>query len=229
MIELAKWDSENFGIKVGNVIPTESISEVWLDGIMSDARRDGYNMLYLKGITLPEKMLSDNIVLADEKVIYAQITKNSCSYDEHVISILNKELSDELLALAYESGKYSRYNLDGKFQKHVFPTLYKQWMGRSLSGEIATEVLGYVDSGRCCGMLTYKVEDNNVDIGLVAVSPEMAGKGIGSKLMHSFLSHLNLGTRVEVATQKRNTVACHYYEKNGFVVDSITNVYHIWL
>ena len=229
MIELAKWDSEHFGIKVGNIIPPESISEIWLDGIMSDARRDGYNLLYLKGITLPENMLSDNIVLADEKVIYAKTTKGCYSYDKHVISILNKELSEEILDLAYESGKYSRYNLDGKFQKHVFRTLYKQWMGRSLSGEIATEVLGYVDSGHCRGMLTYKVKDNKVDIGLVAVSPEMAGKGIGSKLMRSFLSSLNLGTRVEVATQKINCVACHYYEKNGFAVDSITNVYHIWL
>lgn len=50
-----------------------------------------------------------------------------------------------------------------------------------------------------------------------------------SKLMQSFLASLPVGTRVNVATQKCNKIACHYYEKNGFYVEDVTNIYHIWL
>ena len=66
-------------------------------------------------------------------------------------------------------------------------------------------------------MLTYKKEENCVDIGLIAVNPTVAGRGVGSKIMQTFLSKFEAGTHIEVATQKRNAVACRYYEKNGIV------------
>lgn len=229
MITLVEWDSENFGIKVGNLVPDGVISPKWLDSEIAEAMRLQYDLLYLKGEVLPEKMISDNIFLADEKVVYHQTIKKKAETDSHCISIIHSDVSDEILSLAYESGKYSRYNLDKKLPQHVFKTLYKLWITRSLNGEIATDVIGYMEAGHCKGILTYKVWDDFVDIGLVAVSPDVAGKGIGSKLMQSFLSRFECGTKVKVATQKRNAVACYYYVKNGFTVDSVTNVYHLWI
>ena len=231
MTQLVQWDTDNFGFKVGNLIPDTDITKKWLDDELLEARNQDYRLLYLKGSSIPKDLMSEEILLADEKVVFQQDTKHPNNYfpDKNVISIKNCGLSNELLTLAYESGKYSRYNIDKKMPSSVFKNLYRLWMERSLNGMIATDVLGFCQSDCCDGMLTYKKEENCVDIGLIAVNPTVAGHGVGSKIMQTFLSMFEVGTHIEVATQKRNAVACRYYEKNGFEVKSVTNIYHIWL
>ena len=231
MIVPARWDTDNFHIKVGNLIAEDGLNKSLLLREMAHAREEHYDLLYLKGVNLPCDCLSENVVLADEKVVYVQVnsSREKPVDDEHVVSALNGSLTDELLQLSYESGKYSRYRLDGNLPKSVFDTLYRLWIVRSLNGEIATDVLVYREGGHVLGVLTYKINENEAEIGIVAVSPEAAGKGIGSKLMQSFLSRMASGVKISVATQKRNRVACHYYEKNGFHVESVTNVYHLWI
>ena len=229
MITLVEWDSENLGIKVGNLFTDGNLSKEWFEEEISEAKRMQYDLLYLKGVSLPENLLSENIFLADEKVVYSLTINSVTSFDDHCYSIINSGITAEILSLAYESGKFSRFKVDEKLSRHVFNTLYKLWIVRSLNGEIATDVLGYMEEGHCKGILTYKVKEGVVEIGLVAVTPDMAGKGIGSKLMQSFLSRFEQGTRIEVATQKRNEVACHFYEKNGFTVDYTTKIYHVWI
>ena len=230
MIELVQWDSENFNVKVGNLMLTDELSEQSLLKAIKQAKDKEYDLLYLKGCELQTSWLSDKLLLADQKVVYYQTIKTHPMYhSENVISLLGKPMTKELLQLSYESGKYSRYHLDKNFSPSVFETLYRLWMEHSLSGDIATDVLAYQENGQVLGMLTYKRNKEEVDVGIVAVNPHVAGKGIGSQLMRDFLSRFNVGTKICVATQKCNTVACHYYEKNGFQQKSITNIYHIWL
>lgn len=229
MIDILEWDTTNLGIKVGNLTLDNVCKEALLRAI-EDAKSEKYDVLYLKGVLLPKECLANNIKLADERVTYSQVIYQEKKYsDSHVVSILGTSMTEDLLHLSYESGKYSRYNLDKDFPSSVFPTLYWLWMERSLSGEIATDVLAYKADGCILGMLTYMKKDDVVDVGIIAVSQDAAGKGIGTSLMQTFLSLFPVGTKVEVATQKRNSVACHYYEKNGFQVEDITNVYHIWI
>lgn len=230
MIEQVQWDSDNFGIKIGNIVLADGFSEQALLQAINKAKDEEYDLLYLKGYELSDAWLSDKFLLADKKVVYSQTIKEyQMQHSEKIVSLLGKPMTEELLQLSYESGKYSRYHLDTNFSPLVFKTLYRLWMERSLSGGIATDVLAYQDDGQVLGMLTYKSDKEEVDIGIVAVDPYAVGKGIGSILMRDFLSRFKVGTKICVATQKCNTVACHYYEKNGFHQESITNIYHIWL
>lgn len=233
MIELVKWDTENLGIKVGNLRLKEAIDASVLRKEMMKAQFEGYDLLYLKGVELSEDCLFDNVLLADEKVEYTQIISDNrivSHQDNHIVSLLSHPLTEGLLRLSYESGKYSRYRLDKLMPSSVFETLYGLWIKRSLNGEIATDVFGYVDKGKILGILTYHQEnDSEVTIGIIAVDSQASGLGIGTKLMQSLLASLSIGTKVNVATQKCNEIACHYYEKNGFHVASMTNIYHIWL
>lgn len=230
MIEIAQWDTEHFGIKVGSLIPDGNVSKETLDKEITSAKAEGYDLLYLKGCKLQEDCLSDRVILADEKVVYS-LTKHTDDYHkcDKVVSYLNKELDVKLLTLALQSGGHSRYYTDKNMPVSVYITLYRIWIKNSLNGSIATDVLVYLDGNEVLGLLTYKLNDKKAVIGLVDVDNSSKGKGIGSKLMHTFLSVLPYGTKVEVATQKSNSVACHYYEKNGFNIDCITNIYHIWI
>lgn len=229
MIQIANWDTNNFGIKVGNLILND-LSRDCIDYAIKKAKEDNYDLLYLKGVSLPNSMLSERIKLVDEKIIYTQIVESQLRYEEkHIRSIRHCEINSAILSLAYESGKYSRFFIDDNMPPTVFKTLYCKWIENSLNGENGTDVLAYYDDENIQGLLTYSLTGNIAIIGLIAVAPQYVGKGIGTKLMKFFLSRLPEGTKVDVATQKRNTVACHYYEKNGFQIESITNVYHIWL
>lgn len=230
MIELAKWDSEHFGMKVGNLAFANFPTKTELREAMSAAKSDGYDVLYLKGIKLPSDYLSDNVKLADEKVIYSQTINERISFhNENVVSILHRELDARLFSMALQSGGYSRYYTDKKFPINVFLELYGTWIENSLNGLIATDVLAYVEGKRVEGFITYKQENSKVTIGLVDVENLSKGKGIGSILMSGFLSKFPIGTYVEVATQSANKQACHFYEKNGFKIEEVTNIYHLWL
>ena len=49
MIELVQWDSENFNVKVGNLILTDELSEQSLLKAIKQAKDKEYDLLYLNG------------------------------------------------------------------------------------------------------------------------------------------------------------------------------------
>ncbi len=231
MVELAKWDTDNFGFKTGNLYLPSAFDAAAFSNELESARNCGYKLLYLKGVDVPDACLSDDIRLVDEKVVYTQLNHHGLSSETNgsVVSILGEEMTDELFGLACLSGKYSRYKLDEKLPPTVFPTLYKLWMERSLNGTIATDVLAYREQGQTLGILTWKLDGNSAHIGLVATAEKAARKGIGTALMTSFFQRVGDGVKISVATQKANIPACLFYEENGYAVESVTKIYHIWL
>ena len=225
MIQIAQWDTNHLGLKIGNLHIDGDVQLQTLREEIAQSVKENYDLLYLKGVTLPKECLGTNILLADEKVIYVQtIAKDIVCENHHVVSFLHHKLTPEIWNLTLESGWCSRFKTDPHFSPKVFSTLYRHWIQKSLDGTIATDVLVYLLDKTPVGLLTYKQELKRVSIGLVAVNSDYARKGIGTELMKIFLSKFEKGIQVEVATQKSNDVACRFYERNGFVV----NIYHIW-
>lgn len=234
MIDYILWDSEKFGIKIGLLHLPEHFEPKDLFSGIEEGEKRGYDLLYLKGVFLKEELLSDRIKLVDEKVVYSFIKNQDISFEKdarfsNVEDILGNSLTDDLLELAYESGKYSRYKIDKSFHDGVFKTLYREWISKSLSREIASGVLAFNEYEKIKGFLTYLEDKDNVSIGLIATAKEFSGMGIGTTLIKKLISKYPIGTSFQVATQKRNIVACHFYEKNGFEISAIENIYHIWL
>lgn len=229
-IEYLPWDSDNFRFKVGNLLCSEPIKVEDLHHIVIQSHVDGYQLLYCKEVTIPDVALSDSFFLADEKVVYRTvISEPSCCISDSVKSVLHQPLNNDLLLLALQSGGHSRYYLDKNMPIHVFLSLYNKWIQHSLDGSIASDVLAYHTNGKDVGILTYKFSNDVATIGLIAVDYAYADRGIGSKLLSHMFSLFPQGTIVEVATQKRNVGACHFYEKNGFYRERIQNIYHIWV
>ena len=75
------------------------------------------------------------------------------------------------------------------------------------------------------------MKDTRADIGLLAVDEEARGKSIGKLLMHAaFIKCRDLGYKeVQVVTQKANATACAFYEKLGFRIEKVENIYHFWI
>lgn len=134
--------------------------------------------------------------------------------------------------LAYQSGEYSRFRQDTNMTNQEFEILYNIWIEKSISKEIATDILvARSGEGIITGMVTYKLLDTLVEIGLIGIDRATRGKGLGTKLMHAVcaLAKQNGCKTLYVTTQETNVQACYFYRKLGGQVHDQKLIYHFWL
>jgi len=230
-IKYLSWDSNFFGKKTGKIICNNS-SE--LSDLLNKAKHDNYELIYVfeneNYHVKNEIMKQYNGKLVDKKALYHKwITGLLPLYEQ--IEKYTGNLTNELENLAYISGEFSRFKLDKNFKEDDFYRMYKIWIKESLSGQIADSVFVLKENGQINGMVTLKISEGIGHIGLIAVSPETQGKGYGKMLIKSCENRLFASDifQLEAPTQKDNVQACNFYERAGFKIKEITNIYHFWL
>ncbi|MBS1665947.1 MAG: GNAT family N-acetyltransferase [Bacteroidetes bacterium] len=236
MIRFLAWDSQFFGKKIYRVDIQTSVDrpEQWesiIHKLKEDQADGAYIILSEKDPDWESRLQAAGIRCEDEKVIFAKAVnpdQGSVASDDDIEDYHGK-LTDDLLALSWEAGKYSRFRSDEKLLAQFKP-LYKKWIENSLSREIADLVLVCQKEGKIIGMLTAKKKESIATIGLIATDPLFQGKGIGRRLI-ARAQNVYAGTgaqKMEVATQLANLQACSFYESCGFHIQSVTPIYHIW-
>ena len=232
-IKYLSWDSNFFGKKTGKIVCNDS-SE--LPNLLNKAKHENYKLIYVFGnenfYVENEVIKQYNGTLVDRKVVYhKRINTTGFLPLTEQIEYYNGNLTKELEELTYLSGRFSRFNLDDNFRKNDFYQMYQIWIKNSLSGQIADFVLVLKENEQIKGMVTLKISGKIGQIGLIAVSPETQGKGYGTMLIKACENKLLTKDifQLEVSTQKDNVQACNFYEKCGFKIKEITNIYHFWL
>ena len=235
-LEYLKWDSQFFGLKIGKIICSDKNYEPELNRLLTQARSETYSLLYVfspEPILLNEDyLIRNNAFQVDKKTVYhLKINKKIMRLDDCIFDYTKKTISKNLLDLTYTSGQYSRFLLDKKMPKHAFENLYKVWIKKSLSKEIADKIFVARINHKVMGFVTLKAEHEKGKIGLIAVSKQVQGQKIGSKLIDACMLYLQKKSIYElfVETQIDNIQACGFYENYGFKKDLITNIYHFWL
>jgi len=231
-IEYLPWDSDFFGFKIGRIIVEKTDNIV---NILEIAKLTNYQLIYLFGdasFFVEDEILGRfNGLLADRKIVYLKEIKIKNEPSSFVSEYRDNKLSSEIEQLAYESGKYSRFKLDNHFRKDSFYQMYKVWIENSIKKQIADNVFITIVDNSIKGVVTLKIDDKKGQIGLLAVSPNMQGKSHGKSLINICENELlSKGiSKLEVTTQINNKQACTFYEKCGFKIKEITNIYHFWL
>lgn len=230
MLRRLDWDSVFFNLNIGrlDLYSIEEFSELVLK---SENLRQTFDLLYIFTEETLNQQFSD-IKLVDTKTIF---TKQLVNHPKEIFGVsryLDSVVSKDLYHLAWVSGKYSRFQLDKHFASDAYERLYSRWIEQSVAGKMADCVFVYKSDRKIDGMITVSFEGTEASIGLVAVDDAAQGRGVGSKLIQAVETYLLNETQVttlKVATQWENKAACHLYEKNGFEVESKTNIYHWWL
>lgn len=236
LFQLLDWDSDFFGYKVAK-IRASNLDKDELKKLLSSLSDLNVKLVYW--FVDPNDEISkkaakyNNGFLADNKITYKIDLSNFHPKKidkQHLHSYLNKPINKQLLSLALQSGFYSRFKRDKKFVRHEFIRLYKIWIERSINGEIAIDVIVYVDNIEE-GLITLEIKDDYGNIGLLVVDKKYQGKSIGSQLINAaFVKFKKYGIKkIKVKTQKKNVIACKFYEKIGFNLDMVQDVYHFWL
>jgi dTDP-4-amino-4,6-dideoxy-D-galactose acyltransferase len=231
-IKYLKWDSDFFEKKVGR-IDFKKNDDVKM--LLDDAKNADYQLIYILGGN--DFYIDDGILkkfnghLADRKILYQKEIKNIKEPLPFVSEYKDKKTTPELVQLAFESGKYSRFKLDKNFREDDFYRMYKIWIENSVNHQIADNVFVAMENNQIKGMVTLKINNDNGHIGLIAISPDTQGKGYGKALITACEKELfnkNI-SKLEAPTQSGNKQACMFYKKCGFKIHSVTNIYHFWL
>lgn len=228
------WDSAFFGFPTARILS---------QGLDTQALREILAALTQRNIRLaywtvdPADAASNQAAeacggfLADVRRTYlAEPPVSDPARKRHAVAAFHDRSEEVLFSLAEEAGRYSRYRVDPAFPRPLFRALYREWMRKSLSGEMADEVLLAEADGETVGTITVQARQGAGNIGLVAVDSRHQGRGAGSSLLQAAAEwFVGKGcVTAKVATQESNPAACALYEKNGYRLVGREHVHHFW-
>lgn len=233
--EILSWDSKFFGYTVAKI--SDVIPFVKMNQILTNMRMENVKLAYwfIKPTSRDNQVAVDNNgVLVDEKVTFTKklSDKDLVIRNKHINSYRKKQIDKKLLSLTLDSGKYSRFRIDKRFTHSEFKKLYREWITKSVLRKKAFDVLIYSDLEELIkGFITLEKSNSTGIIGLIAVDKKYQGKGIGKALVREALSRFQKKglTNVRVGTQISNNGAVKFYQKLGFAILRVQNVYHFWL
>lgn len=220
-VKYLEWDSNFFNKKIGE-ITVESEDEIFEKDIID------YDLLYVFS-----KNGKLNLNLVDKKITYLiNDLSNFPNEIDHLELFQDSQKNhSNLVRLAFQSGEYSRFRLDSNFEKEDYKKLYTEWIRKSISKELATDIVIKRNNGKIVGFATLARKNNELaDISLVAVDAAFRGKGLAKEIIENTIKLAkNQGyKKIQVVTQLDNRPANFLYEKVGFKKNSLIFIYHIW-
>lgn len=222
-INYLQWDSDFFRRKVGDItIGKNEIVDPEEYDLIVVKQPDDFD-IELGGYDLSFKETKINFIKKLTHVSQSdfQMIKDT-DVDEREI--------DFFKPLAYESGKKSRFLLDGKFGEQKFKELYDMWIINSLNKKFAVKIFYIEENATAIGFVTLQKFNTLGKIGLIATHPEYQGKGFGKKLLDKTEDYCikNGITDLEIPTQKENIQACNFYKRQGYKINDEIIIKHYW-
>ena len=221
-IESLKWDSDFFGYPVG--IMNLGALDMDEQQLLADSKM--FKLVYVTGLN-PQK--SSLLSHGDSKKVFGKPPVDHGT-DAWVAEMPNEKMA-EAVRIGLQSGLWSRFALDKRFCNNEFERLYRTWVERSVTQEIAYKTLTVLVGGEPTGIITLSRNgDHESSIGLFSVDSEHRGQGIGKSLLKAAdtLSCKRGDSQLTVATQGKNIAACEVYQRFGFELISETYIYNYW-
>lgn len=243
-LSLLEWDSTQFGFPVGRINGAE-VSETILRDLLQQSRAMGVRLVYWFAAHPDPPHVAADVLrdfagsLITRKATFERralgspnISKLGICGSIYIEEYESGPASKELVELGIAAGTESRFRLDPRFPRVAFEHLYSTWVRRSTFREIADEVLvAREQNRRIVGIVTVAKQGEGVGaIGLIAVAASVRGRGVGSLLIeaaHEWMIRQGL-SRAQVVTQLGNSAACRLYERSGYSLARVENVYHFW-
>ena len=229
-IRALQWDSDFFGLRIGRADLQTKADALELRAMHEELKRQ-FDLLYVFD---PNAIgfEAEGARLVDEKILYSKPCEPRKQYDD-IVFFKQLKPTEDLYRLALVSGGYSRFKLDERLPQGSYERLYTRWIENACPKDGTNkQILTCLDTNSIAkGMITIDYQGELGHIGLVAVDTDCQHQGIGGKIMSTLDGYLfDLGVKkLEVPTQKANTDACRWYEKNGFTIQSVLPIFHWWL
>jgi dTDP-4-amino-4,6-dideoxy-D-galactose acyltransferase len=126
----------------------------------------------------------------------------------------------------YETSRYKHK----KISKARAKKLYATWVEKAILKTFDDVCYVKIHQGKIAGFVTYKSRNRKGIVGLIGITSEERGLGIGSTLLKKcFARSFDEGNDVvEVVTGGTNIPALNFYFKNGFKITKMESWYYKW-
>ena len=233
-IQQQQWDSDFFGFDIAKISGNGSVEALLT--LMDTLKNEGIRLAYV----YPESFLDTNKLISAglENIYQTTYSTYQCSIPSSGIfpipEVTEFDITMDIPAieeLAIISGSNARFSKDTNFKQGASGQFYKQWIHNAMDKRFDDILLVHTKEKKVQGIITGRIADNKVVIGLLGVHPDYLHQGVGTRLLLSIQHWASSKkmTQVQVTTQKDNSAAVQLYNKNGFVKIADIEIYHIWL
>ena len=244
MLKPLSWDSSYFGIAVAR-IEASDIDDRTLHDLLVLSRQKKISLVYWAAQTsrnVPDEILQEfSGSHLDRKATFvvdldSWVSPDAGDYRKPLVSISEYPrgpASAPVLELGRAANAFSRFVNDPRIPLAKANEMFEIWTNKSTLGEMADVVLvahPSDSSDAIVGMVTVSRRQDGGQIGLIAVDPNVRCVGVGTALVHAahrWMVGAGL-TRGWVVTQLANANACRLYERTGYKLHQLEEVYHFW-
>jgi dTDP-4-amino-4,6-dideoxy-D-galactose acyltransferase len=236
LCEFLEWDSKFFARRIARVA-TGRLNVMALERILSWCQANAIDCLYF----LSDVDDQPTVALAEDnqfRLVDIRLTLQRQLGDvphnmEDRNDVIRPWLPADLPALqriARTSHHDSRFYYDPNFPPALCDSLYMTWVERSCRG-YANSVFVAEQKGCAAGYITCHLPAHtHGQIGLLGVSAEARGTGLGKRLVGRALRWFTAqgAEQITVVTQGRNVSAQRFYQTCGFATLSAQLWFHRW-
>lgn len=239
--ELLPWDTEHFGCRIARVCgDTLSPEQAWqIDGWCRSRQVRGLYFLARADDPATVRAAEQNgLALADVRVTLERLLtdghKQPCPALPEGFCIRPAESGDlpGLQAMARTGHRDTRFFSDPHFDQARAEELYSKWITLEVQGRAQAVLVAAPATNQPVGYVSCHWDPARQEgqIGLVGVSPEHRGRGIGKNLLRAAMGwyRQRAARRVTVVTQGKNRAAQRLYQQGGFVSLDLQLWYHKW-
>lgn len=232
------WDSRFFELRIGRLDPT-GVPPRELERRLSAAFAAEYDVVYVDVDARDTSSVAAVRAVAGPhlttKVVYEgsmplSTTHRRGSDEVRVVTRVRESGLAALEDLAVQAGWASRFRRDPRLADERVDELYREWMRKSVSYELADEVFVATSGTQPVGVVTATIAGDELTIPLVAVAGHHRGRGVATSLLVTALAWgraRGVG-RWSVVTQEENRGACRLYESLECAVRSSQRQFHAW-
>ncbi|OUU50697.1 MAG: hypothetical protein CBC25_07610 [Pelagibacteraceae bacterium TMED65] len=150
-------------------------------------------------------------------------------YLKNFIRFARPEDEKSIKAIAKNSFKLSRFNMDPKISKKIASKIKVEWASNYFSGKRGEWMIVAEYKSKIVGFLQLlKKSNNTIIIDLIAVNEKYRGKGIAKNMISfAYFNCLKNLKSIEVGTQISNSSSINMYTKLGFSISSSFYVLHM--
>lgn len=228
-IEPLGWDAGFFGLNIARVASHTTSPEHWRQ-IRDEARAAGVACLYfladINDAPTQEAVVTHGLRHVDTRLEFERKLGAAPVWSPAVRAATQADI-DHLKPLARVSHVDSRFFHDPGFDRQRCAELYATWLQNSFEG-FAREVLVFGETP--VGYITLHDHQDHGQIGIIAVSEDARGAGVGRALIEA--AHARYAAwgcpSARVVTQLRNISAQRLYQANGYRIAGAQHWYHDW-
>lgn len=228
------WDTKYFGVRSARVRLLDKVNDLGQDEIMNFCiNYDFITIVNVNNISENNYWIGTktNAFLVDINIQFEkEISEKPIPTDKNIIIINKLSRNEEILKIAKNSFKYSRFFNDLNIPDKKAENVYVHWTQSAFDKDNKYFVISEIE-GDIAGYILFNITGDISNVELIAVEEKYRGKKIGKSLfinMESFL--LNHGIKkIIVGTQINNIEATKFYTSIGFKFSKCNSLYHIWI